>query len=513
MLKDQPFAELFALRQALSEPNETSSHILEKNPSRRLTNLAGSHGFKQACSDAHTSLANTLEELPEESISPKPVSIYIPVLRGLRAIGYTPSDRNHADLFEERTREDYGLNSKALVLGTGAQLYHTIREMLLGTKEQRDTIRRYEGFLSSTFFEGQDVTLTPNDKKDVLLILVGADERPIHDVGDGLQAVIIQTFESFIRTDKPCFFFIEEPELFLHPGLERRLIEFFNRQTNHVFFLTTHSNHLLDMTLDYDMSVFNFRRTQDEPSPSFQVQSVNRGDRSSLELLGVRNSSVFLVNATIWVEGVTERHYFREYLRLYQETLDDVSQHVSEDVHYSFVEYGGSNITHWSFLDDEEAPIQVQNLCSKAFLIADSDGSEADGTDKKAKRLGHFENTLKERFAKTPGREIENLLPWTVIAEVITSYEASDAALPKAPRADYRDEKLGDFINKLLGKKKKRKASYAAASGTVSNKTAFCRKACDALLECKWSDIDPEVQELVVTIHNFVLTQNGSAQH
>ena len=173
------------------------------------------------------------------------------------------------------------------------------------------------------------------------------------------------------------------------------------------------------------------------------------------------------------------------------------------------MEYGGSNITHWSFLDDEEAPIQVQNLCSRAFLIADSDGAEADGTDKKAKRLEHFEKTLKERFAKTPGREIENLLPWTVIAEVITSYEGSDATLPSQPRADYRDEKLGDFINKLVGKKKKRKASYAATSGTVGNKTAFCRKACDALLNRKWSDIDPEVQALVVKIHDFVLTQNG----
>ena len=28
-----------------------------------------------------------------------------------------------------------------------------------------------------------------------------------------------------------------------------------------------------------------------------------------------------------------------------------------EDYHYSFVEYGGNNITHWSFLDKEETPI------------------------------------------------------------------------------------------------------------------------------------------------------------
>ena len=57
----------------------------------------------------------------------------------------------------------------------------------------------------------------------------------------------------FIHRNEEMLFFIEEPELNLHPGLQRKLIEAMlsDEFSNHQFFLTTHSNHLLDLTLDY----------------------------------------------------------------------------------------------------------------------------------------------------------------------------------------------------------------------------------------------------------------------
>ena len=111
--------------------------------------------------------------------------------------------------------------------------------------------------------------------------------------------------------------------------------------------------------------IFTFRKKlsqeeeTDEQTPTFIVESVESGNSSSLELLGVRNSSVFLVNATIWVEGITDRWYLRKMLDSYMEYLKEdgfLSLSLEEDVHYSFVEYGGNNITHWSFLDNEEHP-------------------------------------------------------------------------------------------------------------------------------------------------------------
>ena len=89
--------------------------------------------------------------------------------------------------------------------------------------------------------------------------------------------------------------------------------------------------------------------------------------------LGVQNSSVFLSNCTIWVEGITDRHYVKHFLDLHKkENKDDPDIcDFNEDYHYSFVEYGGNNITHWSFLDKEETPINVEKLCGRLFLLAD----------------------------------------------------------------------------------------------------------------------------------------------
>src|SRR6266481_5930628 len=65
-----------------------------------------------------------------------------------------------------------------------------------------------------------------------------------------------------------------------------------------------------------------------------------------------QNSSVFLSNSTIWVEGITDRRYVSHYLDLYQNHLRDESEANSlsaprryrQDLHYSFVEYAGATL-------------------------------------------------------------------------------------------------------------------------------------------------------------------------
>ena len=186
----------------------------------------------------------------------------------------------------------------------------------------------------------------------------------------------------------------------------------------------------------------------DELSPTFILESIDSGDRSSLELLGVRNSSVFLVNATIWVEGITDRWYFRTMLDSYVDYLartGGLKLKVEEDVHYSFVEYAGANITHWSFLEDEEQPIQVERLCSKALVIIDSDGNA------KLQRKEELRQLLNDRLVILPSREVENLLPYHVIKQVVLEYEKDpDRKLPDIEYALFQDEYLGRFIEDVI---------------------------------------------------------------
>ncbi len=76
-----------------------------------------------------------------------------------------------------------------------------------------------------------------------------------------LQQAIILTYEAYMKkydedgNSKPMHFFIEEPELHMHAGMVRQLMNFYLNETNHYYFFTTHSNHLLDMADESDQVI------------------------------------------------------------------------------------------------------------------------------------------------------------------------------------------------------------------------------------------------------------------
>src|SRR5207245_6816463 len=137
---------------------------------------------------------------------------------------------------------------------------------------------------------------------------------PVYDLGGGFQSMLALTFSAF-PAEAPTLFLVEEPEQHLHPGMQRRVLELYARDprlARHQYFVTTHSNHLLDMAIDDPAwSTFIFRRDAEVTS----IAPVAGRTKLVLHDLGARASSVFLTNASIWVEGVTDRLYLRAYLR------------------------------------------------------------------------------------------------------------------------------------------------------------------------------------------------------
>jgi hypothetical protein len=226
-----------------------------------------------------------------------------------------------------------------------------------------------------------------------------------------------------------------------------------------------------------------------------------------LELLGVRNSSVFLSNCTIWVEGITDRRYLAHYLNLHVKNLRDTgssAKEFKEDLHYSFVEYGGANITHWSFLENIPDAIQVDRLCARLFLIADKDTFVAGG---KADRHEKLRRALNERFHLLECKEIENLLRSHVLKKVVTSYEKSEPTFKPVQRKDYATKPLGAFIeNELLAGTKTRKGSYAADNGAVTDKVNFCDKAIVAI--GSYDDLCEEAKQIAKKLYDFIAANN-----
>ncbi len=443
--------------------------------------------------------------------------IYIPTLRGLRKVSDNADTTNE---YAARTANDYFKHLlqkswEVCSIETGLSMYSKVKALLLGNLAQRKKIEKYQDFLSKAFFDGQAVTLIPNEDSQVLHIKIGIEaEKPIYLIGDGIQQIIILTFPLFENSDNELLLFIEEPELYLHPSLQRKLVEVFLKpefEKTQVFF-TTHSNHFLDLTLEMNnISIYTFCKlplaangNTDEIDPNFSIENISNDDTRALELLGANNSSVLLSNCTIWVEGITDRLYIRHMLKFYcQCNKLPVFQ---EDLHYSFVEYSGNNITHWSFLENPQIQngfrtINVDRLCGKLMLITDKD------SDMKIPRHEKLQERLGERFFCLPCREIENILHSKVITSVVEEYEDTKQVQFKKPinETAYKDKLLGKYLDSAI-LNSSRKARYASDSGTISDKVNFAKKAISHIHSL--DDMTQDSIDMCARIYEFIKNCN-----
>jgi hypothetical protein len=171
-----------------------------------------------------------------------------------------------------------------------------------------------------------------------------------------------------------------------------------------------------------------------------------------------------------------------------------------EDLHYSFVEYGGACITHWSFLDSEDDAIKVEKLCGKLFLIADGDTA----TKWKQERHVKLEAKLGERYCHLACREVENLLSPNALRKTLQRYGETDFQDFDEP--DYQAAALGDFIeSKVLKGNRKRAASYAT-NGTISTKVDFCDKAVASVES--FDDLSNEAKQIAKRLYDFIASNN-----
>lgn len=485
------------------------------SPSITSVGYARIHPDHAAIQSALKDIANSFQEETQDLFKDKSINfkrVYIPTLRGLRGF-----DNNH-NYYLTRTQKDYFPNNARPEIFTGLELYEEVKNLLLGDLNDREKITDFQKFIGDSFFEGQEVALIPNIKSDVLYVKIGNEkEYPIYNLGDGIQSLVILTFPLFKYRGDNLLFFIEEPELYLHPGMQRKFLEIIMHKQfdGYQYFLTTHSNHFLDMTLDMDkMSIYSFNKELEnidsrEKNAIFIVENVSNEEHNVLKMLGVKNSAVFLSNCTIWVEGITDRFYIRHFLNLYQSSLENASTY-KEDIHYSFVEYSGNNITHWSFLDDEKhegeetfKSINESKVCGTLFLITDKD------SEKKEVRHSKLAQALGDRYYCLDCREIENLLTPLTLKNVIAKYEKTEVSdldfNKRFSNKTYKNQPLGKFIEEIISNKK-RQGSYSSASGTVSDKVGFCKKA---IAEMKnFEDLSDEAKKLTEELYKFIATNN-----
>lgn len=468
-------------------------------------------------------ISNTIDDLEAVENFSFINKYYIPVLRGMRPTSNQKSSTPYID----RTIRDYFTNNDKKIANStdvisGECLFYELTRCLLGEPHERQIIREYEQKLSQYFFDNQTISLIPKHDSDVVYIKIGEDKQfPIYQLGDGLQQAIILTYETFIKKDEIHAFFIEEPELHMHAGMVRQLMNFYLNETKHYYFFTTHSNHLLDMVDESDDIII--QKFSKSPDGSFQINRCDK-DRDLLASLGVKPSSVYLANCTIWLEGITDRLYITKYMQKYLADLKTTNAELYKkylrfmpNYHYTFVEYAGSNLTHWNFDDEytdetQENGLNALAVCSNMLLLADGD------IQSKGNRVSELIQQLtQENFLLLECKEIENTLPDNIIIatakdkfsrmQANTTHGFDISALDSiSGKVSFYHSKNG--IGKILDNSirlpnAKGNYCFSDKSGTIKEKLKFCRLILSTMDTKEWQ-LSPSAINICEKIFNHI---------
>jgi len=332
----------------------------------------------------------------------------IPAIREISAQGESFSDWSGKGLIEEIAKlQNPGVHD---------------RHQLIKFKKINDFLK--------TVTESESAEIEIPYNREHILVHMDGKTLPIESLGTGIhEVVMLAAFCTIAENQVVC---IEEPELHLHPILQRRLIKYLEKTTSNQYFIATHSPSIID-TLD--ASIFHVSNIAGNSEINLCISSSSKSN--IIRDLGYKASDLLQANAIIWVEGPSDRIYINHWIR-------NISPELIEGIDYSIMFYGGRLLSHLSANDNEpneddlEALIAVRRLNRNLAIVIDSDKTSDNDT------LNSTKLRIKEEIDRhggcawiTSGREIENYIPKYVMSSALSkSYKSFEKQI-KTGRYDH----------------------------------------------------------------------------
>lgn len=314
--------------------------------------------------------------------------------------------------------------------GVGAS--NLIRHFLLDSSadqkmvEDRLLSALNEIFEPDTSFSRIQAKRLADDRWEIFLEEEQKGSIALSNSGSGLKTVMIvlaQTILSPILEDKKLDQFVfgfEELENNLHPGLQRRLLEYLRKLAveNHVtMFITTHSNVVIDMFSADDQAQISHVNHNKKSAEVKTLQTYHDGN-GVLDDLDIRASDILQSNGIIWVEGPSDRTYINRYIELISDGR------IREGRQYQIMFYGGRLLAQITADPTSTEHANLLNINRHTSLVIDSDRR------KPRQRINATKSRMKAEVEEvsgyvwiTDGKEIENSIP---VAALRTFYENPD---------------------------------------------------------------------------------------